>query len=73
MNINRKIFKGCIRYPVLFFIFKMVIQFFYDREVRWIENAMISGMMVFGIMFVNWTDIPYKWKKSVKKESDIHT
>ena len=67
MNINRKIFKGCIRYPVLFFVLKMVIQYYYDRDVRWMENTIISVMMVFGIMFVNWTDIPYKWKKRSDK------
>ena len=69
MNINRKIFEGCIRYPVILFVCKIVVQFYYDRDVRWMENTIISVMLVFGIMFVNWTDIPYKWKKRTDQKS----
>jgi len=66
MHINRKIFKGYIRYPVLFFVLKMVIQYDYDRDVRWMENTIISVLLVFVIIFVNWTDIQYGRNARIK-------
>ncbi|KMY44762.1 hypothetical protein AC622_11445 [Bacillus sp. FJAT-27916] len=66
MKTNHKIYKGCFQYPVLFFTFTTMYQWLVHEHIRWIENTGISIMMVFVYMFINWVDIPYKWKKKAK-------
>lgn len=55
--------KENIRIPLVYFLVSTVWQLIADREVKWIDNSIICFFIFFAVLFLKWTEVPYKWKK----------
>ncbi|WEG18957.1 hypothetical protein PQ478_10865 [Alkalihalophilus pseudofirmus] len=55
--------KQAMRFSFMYFVIMSLVQYFLDKEMRWIENLTI-GFIVFILMsFINWCRVPYNWDK----------
>jgi hypothetical protein len=58
-----KMLKENIRIPLVYFLVSTVWQLIADREVKWIDNSIICFFIFLAVLFLKWTEIPYKWNK----------
>ncbi|MDV2582381.1 hypothetical protein [Alkalibacillus haloalkaliphilus] len=63
MKAGVNLFKESIRLPLIFFVVAIVWQFIFNNEVQWVDHAGVSFIMFWIILFLNWSNKPYKWKK----------
>lgn len=56
-------FKKSIRFPLIYFVIRVLYQFIKNEEIRWIENISVCFCIFLFMLLFEWADKPYKWKK----------
>ena len=59
--------KRSIRFALIFFIVFTISDYFSGEGINWGENTLHAFFLFLGMLFVLWTEIPYKWNKNKEK------
>ena len=60
--------KKSIFFASTYFVISTFLDLFSDEGIDWLENIIKFFLLFLLMLFVLWTDIPYKWNKD--KDSD---
>ena len=62
--------KKSIFFASTYFVISIFLDLFFDEGIDWLENIIKCFLLFLLMLFVLWTEIPYKWNKDKDKDSN---
>ena len=62
--------KKSMFFALTYFIISTFLDLFSDEGINWLENIIKCFLVFLVMLFVLWTEIPYKWNKNKDKDSN---
>ncbi|GIN74665.1 hypothetical protein J14TS2_51400 [Bacillus sp. J14TS2] len=55
--------KKYVKFGVIFFVLITILKWLFSSEIHWLENIGLSIGITLVIIFLDWTEKPYEYKK----------